>query len=1090
MTQPKTDYTCEHDSITKEEDYDYAYVINPADGKLTLLLDDQPVDMIIDSGASCNIINSNVAQKLRRQGLELTACSRKIYPYGSAPLTAKQSVHASVQIAGKPSVNAEFLIIPGSAPPILGKATAEALGILKIGVHHLQHDILDRYPGIADGIGKLKDFEVPLHIDKSIPPVARKHSRIPFHLRDKVAAEIQRLEQQDVIEKVSGPTEWVSRIVAAPKPRSPNEIRVCVDMRDANKAIVRTRHVTPTLEELVADMSEAKVFSKLDLTSGYHQLVLKPESRYITTFSTHCGLYQYKRLSFGINSAAEIFQHAIQTVIADIKGARNVSDDIIIFGKDTADHDRALHEVLQRLHDSGLTLNRQKCKFRQPQVEFYGFIFTADGLKPDPAKVRTLHEATKPTNATELRSFLGMAQYSARFIEGFATLTEPLRQLTKQDSAWSWGELQDTAFMKIKNALCESATLAYFDINKHIELLVDASPVGVAALLSQEGRTVCYASRSLSDVEQRYSQTEREALAVVWACEHFDIYVRGTKFTVITDHRPLLNIWDKPFPPARIARWALRLQPYQYVMKYKPGKDNPADYLSRHPGQEMKSSRQERIAEDYIHFIASNAITIEQLQDATTADPTLQAVMKMVQSGRWHEQTDLKKDTFIAFRNVRDSLCVNADQNILLKGTQLVIPSSLQQEVLELAHEGHQGINKSKALLRSKVWFPGMDAAMELVVRNCIPCQANSNCRNHEPLNMSELPRGPWLNLSMDFCGPLPTGESLLVITDEYSRYPVVEIMNCTSAEKLIPVVDKVFSTFGYPETLKTDNGPQFISNSWKNFMNSCGIKHRRITPLWPKANAQAESFNKPLMKSIRAAHVEKRSWKQELHKFCRAYRTTPHSTTCFTPYYLLFNRDPKTKFPEVPISSPPHPADAALRSRDTTAKLKMKQASDRRHHAKSVPISPGDSVLVKQVKHNKLSTNFHPVPLTVMRTKGSMVTARFPEGSTVTRNSSLFRRLPSPVVTPPVTTIPDIDDDSPGPSLLSPTGSPPVSDLQSDADFPVDTLPASPGQHPAFHDVPLSSSPSRPQPGLRHSTRTAGRPLRFKDYVCASVDV
>ena len=141
------------------------------------------------------------------------------------------------------------------------------------------------------------------------------------------------------------------------------------------------------------------------------------------------------------------------------------------------------------------------------------------------------------------------------------------------------GKSENKAFQSIKSALCESATLAYFDINSHSEIIVDGSPVGVAALLTQSGKPVRYASRALSDVEQRYSQTEREALSVVWACEHFDIFIRGSKFTITTDHKPLLTLWDKPNPPASIGRWALRLQNYNFCMKYKPGKDNPADYL-------------------------------------------------------------------------------------------------------------------------------------------------------------------------------------------------------------------------------------------------------------------------------------------------------------------------------------------------------------------------------------------------------------------------------------------------------------------------------------------------------------------------------
>ena len=182
-------------------------------------------------------------------------------------------------------------------------------------------------------------------------------------------------------------------------------------MRNANRAILRTRHFTPTIEELTADVNGATIFSKLDLKAGYHQLELQPSCRYITTFSTHVGLYQYRRLSFGINSAAEIFQHTIQTLIADIPGARNVSDYIVVFGKDQKEHDTALANTLRRLHESALTVSAKKCEFNKPNIEFFGHIFSANGLVPDPKKVKALQDASEQRNPTELRSFLGMTQY-------------------------------------------------------------------------------------------------------------------------------------------------------------------------------------------------------------------------------------------------------------------------------------------------------------------------------------------------------------------------------------------------------------------------------------------------------------------------------------------------------------------------------------------------------------------------------------------------------------------------------------------------------------------------------------------------------
>ena len=746
----------------------------------------------------------------------------------------------------------------------------------------------------------------------------------------------------------------------------------------------------------------------MDLRAGYHQLVLDPSSRPITTFATHCGLYRYKRLIFGVNAAAEVFQHTIQTLLTGIEGTKNVSDDIIVFGKDKKSHDRALYKTLKKLQTSGLTINVQKCEFNKPKIAFYGHIFSAEGVSPDPEKIKALQDAKKPENASGVRSFLGMAQYSARFIPNFSTITEPLRNLTKKDTAWQWEESEENAFRNIQDALTEEVTTSFFDPQKETAIHVDASPVGVAGILSQEGRVVTYASRSLTTTEARYSQTEREALAVVWACEHFHTYISGAPVTVITDHQALLGIWKKPNPPLRIARWGLRLQPYDIKLTYGPGKDNPADFMSRHPTNKQElTSREEKVAEEYINFVVREstpkAISERQVREDTNSDRTLQVVIELIQTGRWyelpnHKQSDINYEALQSFRAVKDELSVSFSDcgAAVMRGKRLVIPYSLHNRTLKLAHEGHQGITKTKALLRSKVWFPMMDNMVENIVSKCIPCQANSNRKSSEPLQMSELPKGAWLKLSIDFCGPIPTGEYLLVVVDEFSRYPVVHVTRSTSADTIMPLLDQTFASFGYPETIKSDNGPPFQSAEWKKFLTDRGIKHRRITPLWPQANAQAESFNKPLMKSIRAAIVSGQPWRSALVEFLRVYRTTPHSTTLFTPYRLLFGRDPRTKLPEVTDTQEKHVDDDIVRSRDQEMKQKMKEYADAKRHATNTPMQKGDVVMMKQRRANKTETSRNPQPVIVSNTKGTMVTAQFPNGREVTRNKSFFKPTPN----------------------------------------------------------------------------------------------
>ena len=231
----------------------------------------------------------------------------------------------------------------------------------------------------------------------------------------------------------------VQRLVVAPKPTNLNEIRVCVDMRLPNKAILRSKHITQTLDDMILDLNGAKVFSKCDLKNGYHQLKLSKESRNITTFTTHVGLRRYKRLSFGISSAAEIFQNTLSSALEGLDGVRNISDDIIVFGRTQEEHDNRLERLFSRLNERNLTLNKSKCEFNKDKLELYGHIFGAQGISPDhPKKVAAIKNAPVPKDVGEIRSFPAMTHYVGRFIPNYSTITEPLRRLTKQDTKWHW----------------------------------------------------------------------------------------------------------------------------------------------------------------------------------------------------------------------------------------------------------------------------------------------------------------------------------------------------------------------------------------------------------------------------------------------------------------------------------------------------------------------------------------------------------------------------------------------------------------------------------------------------------------------------
>ena len=372
-------------------------------------------------------------------------------------------------------------------------------------------------------IGKFKNIKVKLHINPKITPVAQSERRIPFALRKQVQEEIEKLEKNDIIEDITNePTPWLSPLVAVKKGQ--NNIRLCLDMRHPNQAITRTRFPTPTIDDLLVKLKGSNHFSKLDLKSAFHQLELDESCRYITAFRTENKVKRFKRVIFGANSASEELQHALHTILADIDGALNIADDILIYASNTQQHDQILNKVFARLAEKGITLNLAKCIFDKTILEFYGYVFSQNGMQPIETKIKALNDAAHLENVKAVRSFLGMTNYLKRFIPAYSSITYPLRKLTKQDSQFIWDKHCENAFQQLKSSLTSSSCISYYDEKSDLFLYCDASPVGISSILLQKTpgkhdmNVIAYCSRALNEVEQRYSQIERECLSVEYAC--------------------------------------------------------------------------------------------------------------------------------------------------------------------------------------------------------------------------------------------------------------------------------------------------------------------------------------------------------------------------------------------------------------------------------------------------------------------------------------------------------------------------------------------------------------------------------------------
>ena len=380
----------------------------------------------------------------------------------------------------------------GKAGALIGKETSENLDLLRVGppkksepLNSVTVDksnidlvtILDQHADVFLGIGKLKNFQLKLHVNPDITPVQQPICRIPFHTRKKVEVELERLQRLDIIEPVTGPTSWVNPIV--PVPKSNDRIRLCLDMRRANEAIIRERHIIPKVEHIVSELHGAKFFSKFDLREGYHQIELHPDSRDITTFATHKGLYRYKRLIYGVSSAFESFQKQVESVIAGCEGVRNISDDILVWAETEEQHNQRLNEVLSRLSNAGLKVNKEKCIFKADHLPFAGHELSADGVSPQKSRIEAITNMPHPTSATGARSFLGMINFCKQYIRDYSSITAPLRLLTKKCQRFFWGPEHQKAFDTLQDQLISAEVMAFYNPDPYTAIKVYPSSVKI-----------------------------------------------------------------------------------------------------------------------------------------------------------------------------------------------------------------------------------------------------------------------------------------------------------------------------------------------------------------------------------------------------------------------------------------------------------------------------------------------------------------------------------------------------------------------------------------------------------------------------------
>jgi hypothetical protein len=857
--------------------------------EVTMNVNKNSVVMEVDTGAGLSLVSEETYSSFF-QSCPLKQTSIQLHTYGGQPIRVLGEIDVTVDYQSQ-TANLPLLVVEGNGPSLLGRNWLSTIRLQWNDIFQLYattpiNGLLEKHNSIfRKELGLLKDAKATIYTsDQPIPRFCKPRS-ISYYLKEKVEQELTRLQQQGIITPVKHST-WAAPIVPVMKPDG--NIRICGDYKVTINPIVKQDvYPLPRVEDLFSQLAGGKVFSKLDLQHAYQQIELDENSKTFTTINTHKGLFQYNRLPFGISSAPAIFQRTIETVLAGIPKIAIYLDDILVTGVDDTDHFQTLDNVLTRLNSAGLSLKQSKCKFGLTSIEYLGHIIDKDGIHPSPSKVEAIKDAPTPKNVTELKAFLGLINYYNKFMSNLSCVLSPLYRLLRKDSKWKWSKEQTQAFEKAKQLLQSSSVLTHFDPSKELIISADASAYGIGAVLSHKidgdkEKPITFVSRTLTEAEKKYSQIEKEALAIIFAVKKFHPYIHGRSFCIQSDHKPLKFLFSENrqvpiMASSRIQRWALILGAYNYQISHKPGHlISNADALSRLPLTDTSdpSSTPEELTH-LIHQLSESIVTANQIKLWTDKDPVLSRVRRLVSSGWTLTEPE---PSLTPYHNRHCELSII--DGCVLWGSRVIVPPAGRKIILDQLHECHPGINRMKSLARCYVWWPKIDSDIENVVQSCKTCQENRASPNKAPLHPWEYPKKPWSRLHIDHAGPF-LGHYFLIIVDAQSKWIEAKIVPSTSAEATITVLRSLFATHGIPEHIVSDNGPGFTSHEFSTFLTQNGVKHIRTSPYHPSSNGLAERAVQTVKQGITKLNGPIHS---RLNRFLLNYRITPHTSTGQSP--------------------------------------------------------------------------------------------------------------------------------------------------------------------------------------------------------------